>query len=129
VRDLGGQVAWSEQVPPEEVAAALDEATVLLLPSRSEGLPRVAMEAFARGRPVIGSRAGGIPDIVSDGVNGLLVPPGDARALAAAVERVLTDRELAERLAAAAAASAHRWLEPAAGYADRLRALVEELRR
>ena len=58
-----------------------------LLPSASEGLPRVAIEAFVRGRAVVGARAGGIPDIVEDGVNGLLVEPGDVDALAAAIER------------------------------------------
>ena len=104
-----------------------DAATVLLLPSFSEGLPRVAMEAFARGRPVIGARAGGIPDIVEDGVNGLLVDPQDPDSIADALVRVLSDRELAERLAVGAAASAEHWLQPPEVYANRLRELVEGL--
>jgi glycosyltransferase involved in cell wall biosynthesis len=126
VADLPGQTTWSEQVAPAEVAAALDDATALVLPSWSEGLPRVAMEAFARGRPVVGSRAGGIPDIVEDGVSGLLVPPGDAAALADALLRVLRDRALAERLAAGAAGAASRWAQTPEEYADRVAALVEE---
>lgn len=127
VADLPAQTSWSEQVPPEEVAAALDASTALVLPSRSEGLPRIVMEALARGRPVVGSDAGGIPDIVEDGVNGLLVPPGDAPALAAALERVLTDLEFAERLAAGAEATAPAWLSPSADFAVRMRDLVERV--
>ncbi len=127
VRDLAAQTSWDERLEPEEVASALDEATALVLPSWSEGLPRVAMEAFARGRPVVGSRAGGIPDIVEDGVNGLLVEPGDPDALASALVRVLGDRSLAERLAAGAAASAARWQQTPDAYADSVAAVVAEL--
>jgi glycosyltransferase involved in cell wall biosynthesis len=127
VADVPGRAVWTRHLAPEEVAQALDGATVLLLPSYSEGLPRVAMEAFARGRPVIGARAGGIPDIVEDGVNGLLVAPNDPDAIAAALVRVLSDRELAERLATGAAASAERWLQPPEVYARRMRELVEGL--
>jgi glycosyltransferase involved in cell wall biosynthesis len=127
VADVPGRTEWTRRLSPDEVAQALDEATVLLLPSFSEGLPRVAMEAFARGRPVIGARAGGIPDIVEDGVNGLLVDPHDPESIAAALVRVLSDRPLAERLAAGAAASAVQWLQPPEVYARRLRELVEGL--
>src|SRR5207302_486240 len=88
-----------ERLPSEGVAAALDAATVLVLPSFSEGLPRVAMEAFVRGRGVVGARAGGIPDIVEDGRSGLLVPAGDAGALADALVRALAEPKLAETLA------------------------------
>ena len=92
VADLPEQTRWRESLPTEEVARALDEATVLVLPSRSEGLGRVVVEAFCRGRGVVGSRVGGIPDLVADGVSGLLVPPGDTEALADALVRVLGDR-------------------------------------
>jgi glycosyltransferase involved in cell wall biosynthesis len=125
--DLPAQTSWSERLPPDEVAAALDASTALALPSRSEGLPRVAIEAFARGRPVIGSAAGGIPDIVDDGVNGLLVSPGDVEALAEAITRVLTDAALARRLAEGAADSARRWLVSPEGYAARMRTLVDDV--
>ena len=78
---------------------------MLVLPSRSEGLGRVVVEAFCRGRGVVGTRVGGIPDLVEDGETGLLVPPEDAAALADALVRVLSDRALAERLGAAARAA------------------------
>jgi glycosyltransferase involved in cell wall biosynthesis len=117
-------VEWTSRVPAAEVARAMDEATVLLLPSRSEGLPRVAIEALCRGRPVIGGRGGGTPDLVRDGVNGLLVDPEDAAELVEAIVRVLSDRELAERLAAGARTSADEWAVAPEEYAARLGALL-----
>ncbi|MGH3000201.1 MAG: glycosyltransferase family 4 protein, partial [Gaiellaceae bacterium] len=121
VRDLPHQVQWDEWLPSERVAAALDEAAVFVLPSFSEGLPRVAMEAFARGRGVVGARAGGIPDIVEDGVSGLLVPPADPQALAAALVRALSEPGLAQSLGAAALASSERWLQSPEQFATRMR--------
>jgi glycosyltransferase involved in cell wall biosynthesis len=126
-RELPEQVAWSERLTQPEVSAALDESTLLVLPSRSEGMGRVVIEAFCRARPVVGSRVGGIPDLVQDGVNGLLVEPGDGDALANALERLLTDRELAERLASAAHASSGLWTISPEEFAARLRSLVDSL--
>ena len=60
------------------------------------------LEAMAAGCPVVATRAGGIPDLVEDGVNGLLVEPGDRDALALALHRLLVDRDLAARLGRAA---------------------------
>ena len=57
----------------------------------------MVVEAFARGRGVVATGGGGIPDLVTDDVEGLLIPRSDVPALAAALERVLTDRQLAER--------------------------------
>lgn len=127
VADLPVQTRWTESLPPDEVARALDEATVLVLPSRSEGLGRVVVEAFCRGRGVIGSRVGGIPDIVEDGKTGILVPPGDAPALADAIVRVLSDRALAEGLGAAARAAIQPWLATPETYARRIRELVDDV--
>jgi glycosyltransferase involved in cell wall biosynthesis len=118
-------VRWDRRLEPGELALALDESRALLLPSASEGLPRVAIEAFLRGRAVVGARAGGIPDIVEDGVNGLLVDPNDTAGLAAAIERVATDQELARRLGEAAHASSSRWVSTPEEYADRVRAVVD----
>jgi glycogen(starch) synthase len=125
VADLPEQVEWDEWLEPEQVVEALDAATVLVLPSPREGLGRVVVEAFLRGRPVIGARAGGIPDVVKDGVNGLLVPPRDSRALAEAFVHVLSQPAEAERLAAATRASAAPWLVGPEEFAARTRALVE----
>ena len=118
-------VRWDRRLEPTALAAALDASRALLLPSASEGLPRVAIEAFLRGRAVVGARAGGIPDIVEHEGNGLLVPPGDADALAAAIERVLFEAGLAERLGAAAHASSKRWLSTPDEFADRVLAVVQ----
>jgi glycosyltransferase involved in cell wall biosynthesis len=76
---------------------------------------------------VLASRVGGIPDLVEDGRNGLLVEPGDTAALADALVRILTDRELAERLAATAHASAEFWTSSPREFAARVRALVERI--
>ncbi len=102
----------------------MDDAWVLVLPSRSEGMGRVLVEAFCRGRGVVGTRAGSIPNLVEDGVSGLLVPPGEPAALADAIVRVLSDRALAERLGDGARAAAAPWLQTPEEYARRIRELV-----
>jgi glycosyltransferase involved in cell wall biosynthesis len=122
VRDLG--VRWDRDLTSIEVAAALDDAWVLVLPSRSEGMGRVIVEAFCRGRGVIGARAGSIPDLVSDGVSGVLVDPDDPKELADALVRVLSDRALAVRLGQGAQAAAEPWLQTPEQYARRMRELV-----
>jgi len=125
VRDLPGQTVWHRRLEPAEVARLLDRSWALLLPSYSEGLPRVAVEAFARGRAVIGSTGGGIPDAVHDGENGLLVPVGDVEALADAIVRLASDQSLAERLGAAAPPFAARFASSPDEYARRVADLVE----
>jgi glycosyltransferase involved in cell wall biosynthesis len=125
VAEFPGRVRWTPRLSTSEVASAMDEATALLLPSRSEGLPRIVVEAFCRGRAVVGARAGGIPDIVVDDRNGIVVPVGDARALADAIVRVATDPELATRLGAGAGRDAALWLATPEDYARRTRELVE----
>jgi glycosyltransferase involved in cell wall biosynthesis len=127
VVELPGRVEWDEMLGADEVAAALDAATVLVLPSRSEGMGRVVIEAGLRGRGVVGSRVGGIPDVVRDGDSGILVTAEDARALADALVRVLADRRLAERLGAASRAASEPWLVTPEEYARRARGLVEQV--
>jgi len=123
--ELPEQTCWTESLTTSEVARALDDATVLVLPSRSEGLGRVVVEAFCRGRCVVGSRVGGIPDIVEDGTTGLLVPPENPDALAEALVRVLSDPQLAERLGAAGHTAVQSWVATPADYARRIRELVD----
>ena len=127
VAELPAQTRWTESLPTEGVARALDDATALVLPSRSEGLPRIVVEALCRGRGVVGSRAGGIPDLVVDDENGLLVEPGDATGLADALVRVLSDRPLAERFGARARISVEPWLATPEQYAGQIRDLVEKV--
>ncbi len=127
VRELPERTRWAERLSQREISAELDDSTLLVLPSRSEGMGRVIVEAFCRARPVVASRVGGIPDLVQDGVNGLLVEPGDTDALADALVQVLTDRELAQRLGSAAHASAGLWTISPEEFAGRLRALVERI--
>src|ERR671931_2004370 len=122
--DLPEQTTWTNRLETAEVAVALDASTALVLPSRSEGMGRVVVEALCRGRPVAATQVGGIRDLVRDGENGLLVSPGDTRELADALVRILTDRELAERLAARARKSVEPWLATPEEYAARLRAAV-----
>lgn len=83
------------------VADRLGEGDVFVLPSFAEGLPVVLMEAMASGLPVVATRIAGVSELVEDGVSGLLVPPGDATALAGAICRLFGDAALRERLAAA----------------------------
>jgi len=127
VADLPEQTTWTNRLETAEVAVALDASTALVLPSRSEGMGRVVVEALCRGRPVVATRVGGIPDLVRDGENGLLVEPGDTAGLADALIRILSDRPLAERLAARARESAEPWLATPEEYAAKLREAVLRL--
>jgi glycosyltransferase involved in cell wall biosynthesis len=127
VADLPEQTTWTNRLETTEVAVALDASTALVLPSRSEGMGRVVVEALCRGRPVVATRVGGIPDLVRDGENGLLVEPGDTAGLADALIRILSDRPLAERLAARARESAEPWLATPEAYAAKLREAVLRL--
>ncbi len=86
---------WLDGAGAQRLFAASD---VLVLPSRAEGLPMVIIEAMAHGLAVIGTPVGTVEDAVTDGVNGLLVPPSDAEALADALTRVISDAELRRRL-------------------------------
>jgi glycosyltransferase involved in cell wall biosynthesis len=86
----------------DDAGDAFADAQFGLLTSHNEGLPNAVLEAFSYGVPVIATAVGGVPDVVVDGVTGLLVPPRDAPALAAAVARLAADPPLRERLGAAA---------------------------
>lgn len=118
-----GRVSWDRRLDTRDVVHALDEANLLVLPSRSEGMGRVVIEAQLRGRPVLGSAVGGIPDLVHDGVDGMLVSP-EPRAIAAALVELLGDRERLLRLAGAARAAGDAWLVSPDEYAASVRELV-----
>ncbi|MFN0097492.1 MAG: glycosyltransferase family 4 protein [Gemmatimonadaceae bacterium] len=95
-------VVFLGAVPPDEVAAALQTADVMVLPSRGEGLPVSVVEAMAGGRPVLATRAGGTGEVVQDGVTGLLVEPDRPDQLADALARLAADRVGLQRMANAA---------------------------
>lgn len=118
-----GLATWQPELSTGEVVAAMDAASALILPSRSEGMGRVVIEAHLRGRPVLGANVGGIPDLVTDGADGILFEP-EPQAIAAALA-VLGDRPALERLAAGARAAGERWVASPEEYAERMRALVE----
>ena len=85
---------------PAELKRALSGCDVFVLPSRSEAMGIVILEAMACGAPVVASRVGGIPSIVHSEETGILVPPDNPKALADAICRVLKDRKFAFNLAA-----------------------------
>jgi glycosyltransferase involved in cell wall biosynthesis len=85
-------------------AEFMRQGTVLVLPSYAEGMPMCLLEAMSAGMPCVATNVGGIPDILSDGVQGCLVAPGDVPALAAALEQLLTDKELYARMSEASLA-------------------------
>ncbi|MGE3278146.1 MAG: glycosyltransferase [Vicinamibacterales bacterium] len=90
-------VRFGPALPEAEVSAFLASVDVLCCPSRTfEGGPTVALEALAVGTPVIGTRMGGLAEIVEEGVNGRLVPPGDWRALAEVLRSIGRDRSLVD---------------------------------
>ncbi|MBU1675223.1 glycosyltransferase, partial [bacterium] len=89
----------------DDVPSLLAVSDVVVLPSREEGFPNALLEAMALGVPAIGTPVDGIPELIADGVNGLLVPVGDPAALAGAMARLLDDEDLRRGLGAAAAES------------------------
>ena len=125
--DLPRQTRWFPVLDQAELLTELDRATALVLPSRSEGLPRIVLESFCRGRPVVGARAGGVVDLVRDGENGVLVDVEDAEALADALVEILLEPAWAADLAAGAARSASDWLATPEEFAERVRDLVASL--
>lgn len=93
---LGAHARFLGQL--EDPAPLLAAADAVVLPSRWEGLPLVVLEALARGRPVVASAVGGIPEVIEDGVEGRLVPPDDAPALAAALEDFFRRSDVAQQM-------------------------------
>lgn len=108
----------------EDVPEVLQAMDIFVLPSLSEGFPLAAMEAMASGLPVVCSRVGGLPELVSHEETGLLVPPGDATALAEGVLRLVADGTLRQRLAGRASLEVGRYDNVA--LCDRLFDVYEE---
>jgi len=111
----------------DDPAALVAAARCYVQPARerTEILPLAILEAMAAGTPVVATDVGGVADVVRDGDTGLLVPPEDPAALAAAIVRVLRDDELAERLRAAASALVAQHRFRVAGLVDAVVAAYE----
>lgn len=109
---VAAQVVWAAgRCSAAEAVAAAD---MLVMPSRQEGLGSAILLAWALERTVVAAGAGGIPELVADGQNGLLFPPGDPAAMAAAIGRVAADTAGRDRYAAAGRASLEERYLPAA---------------
>jgi len=110
---LGSRARFLGGTSREGVLRLFRAADAALLSSAWENFPHAVVEALAVGCPVIATAVGGIPEVVRDGENGLLVPPGDPEALAGALRRFFDDDELRRRLAAAASESVAAYTEEA----------------
>jgi glycosyltransferase involved in cell wall biosynthesis len=117
---LRDRVTFYGWVDPTRATELLSESHLLLLPSRAEGLPMAVIEAFAHGVPAVSTPVGAIPDVLEDGVNGLLIPAGDASALADALLTLIHDEPLRLQLAQ----NARRLWEERLGIGPYTRALV-----
>jgi len=98
---LAGRVDFLGWVDPDAVPRLLNTATAIVMPSRREGMPLVAIQAAFMARPVVSTGVGGLPEVVIDGKTGFVIPPEDPEALAAAIDLLLTNptgaREMGSR--------------------------------
>ena len=102
VRARPDRISYAGALPRNRSQELLGEAAVLALPSHAEGLPMVVIEAMSRGVPAVTTPVGAMAELVTDGVNGFLVEPGDANALAAQLHRLLADEATRAAMAGAA---------------------------
>jgi glycosyltransferase involved in cell wall biosynthesis len=110
---LGGRARFLGTLSREQVLRLFRAADASVLSSAWENFPHSVVEALAVGCPVIATSVGGVPEVVRDGENGLLVAPDDAAALALAIRRFFEDDELRRQLAGAAASSVAAYTEEA----------------
>jgi glycosyltransferase involved in cell wall biosynthesis len=103
--DLAQRVRFAGALSRDEVLTLFRGADAALLTSTWENLPHSVVEALAVGTPVVATAVGGVPEVVRDGENGLLVPPGDVDAIAGAIGRLVADEHLRAALAGRAAGS------------------------
>lgn len=103
---IGDRVHFLQGLSREELAACYEKAAIFAMPSTGEGFGLVFIEAMAFGKPLIAAAAGGVLDLVQDGVNGLLIPPRDLEALTSALRRLLGEATLRTTLGSRGAAIA-----------------------
>ena len=121
---LSRMVTFGGKVLHDDLPALFPPAFAVVMPSRYDTFPLVALEAMASGRPLVAARVGGLPEIVTDGRDGLLVAPEDPRALADGIEQLLKDPGFAQSLGRAARESVVARYTEAAFFA-RLAAILE----
>ena len=113
--ELAGQIQVRPVIAAEQMQQLYAEHDVFLFPSLMEGLPSVLLEAMATGMPVITTETCGMPDVVEDGFNGLLIPPGDTRSIELAILRLANSPELRRKLGEAASETMKRYTWERAG--------------
>ena len=95
---LEGKVIYLGTVPHKKVAEFMNNSDLFVLPSYNEGVPNVILEAMSCGKPVISTNVGGIPEVISHGINGLLIEPRNIEQLADSILKVLCDKSLARKM-------------------------------
>jgi len=123
---LTDRIEWLGQVAHDELSAIYRRADLFVLPSLSEGMPNVVLEAMASGLPILATRVPGSEELVRDGDNGFLVPAGDIAALGETLSRLLGDANLRRRMGLKSRefVSAYTWSSLAERYLD----LVQQVR-
>ena len=116
-------VPWTQQI-----AAYFQACDIYAHPSHADGMPNAVLEAMSTGMAVVATRVAAVPEMISDGETGLLVPIGDVQALRAGIARLISDDELRRRLGAAAAVEARRTY-PITAVVERIEAAYNELLR
>ena len=113
-KDLGiaGAVTFCGSLDRDQMAELYRSASVVINPSRVDNMPNSVLEAMASGAPVVSTNVGGVPFILQDDVNGLLVPAGNHMAMAAAVTRLLGDQQCVKRLRDAALSEVQKYAWP-----------------
>jgi len=125
-RGLASRVTFLGSVEGREKALAYATSSVIAIPSWTEAFPLVIPEAMAGGVPMVVTAVGAIPDFLVDGEDGLLIPPRDPRALAAALDRLLSDESMRARMSARVRQRAEREFAVEVG-AERVRQVLNEL--
>lgn len=95
---LGDSIRFTGRLDRDEMAIAYREADISINPSRVDNMPVSILEAMASGTPVVSTAVGGVPFLVKDGITALLVPPGSPEAMADAIQKIIEDNSLADRL-------------------------------
>lgn len=133
-RSLSVRAEFLGRVGRQQKRELLSSCDLVVIPSRrlngrDEGLPTVCLEAMAAGRPIIASRAGGLPEVIADGQNGLLFEPGDHIELAEKLNLVLADRDLRRRLSEGArqAAESYYWSRIGPLFANIFKGVINEV--